>query len=231
MNANLDYIGKELDYFRHATRYKQYYTEEISKIIPEIFGLVEIGSGIGSNSPFFRSISAEYLGIEPDKSLVLKARQIYPQFNFLQGDVKLLGTIGFAFNCVAYIDVLEHIKFDSNELMEVAKSLKYQDFLILLVPAHNILFSNFDKSVGHHRRYEKGDFLSLNLDNLNLISIKELDSIGYFLSRLSKIFFNSSNIKLWQVRLWDFLIPLSRKIDYLFSNKLGKSILVIYKKL
>ena len=186
MNANLDYIGQELDYFQHATRWKKYWTEEISKIIPEIFGLVEIGSGIGSNSPFFKSISGEYLGIEPDKSLVSKACQIYPRFNFLQGDVKLLGTIEFAFNCVAYIDVLEHIEFDLNELTEVTQSLKDQDFLILLVPAHNILFSDFDKSVGHFRRYEKSDFLSLNIDNLKLLNIKELDSIGYVLSRLSK---------------------------------------------
>ena len=230
MNANLDYIGQELDYFQHATRWKKYWTEEISKIIPEIFGLVEIGSGIGSNSPFFKSISGEYLGIEPDKSLVSKACQIYPRFDFLQGDVKLLGTIEFAFNCVAYIDVLEHIEFDLNELTEVTQSLKDQDFLILLVPAHNILFSDFDKSVGHFRRYEKSDFLSLNIDNLKLLNIKELDSIGYVLSRLSKLFFNSSKLNLWQVKLWDFLIPISRKIDYLIGNRIGKSILVVYKK-
>ena len=28
-------------------------------------------------------------------------------------------------------------------------------FLIILVPAHNKLYSNLDKAVGHYKRYEK----------------------------------------------------------------------------
>ena len=51
------------------------------------------------------------------------------------------------------------------------------------------------------------------------------------LSLLSKL--TSSDYKKrfeQKIKVWDFLIPLSKKIDYLINNLFGKSLLVILKK-
>ena len=64
-----------------------------------------------------------------------------------------------------YLHVLEHIEDDKNELNEVFKKLKSNGVLIIMVPQHQSLYSNFDKYVGHFRRYEM-EFFTPNLINL-----------------------------------------------------------------
>ena len=55
-----------------------------------------------------------------------------------------------------------------------------------MVPAHQSIDSNLDKAVGHHRRYEK-NFSTWFLGLTRKVYI--LDSVGYFLYFLNKIFF------------------------------------------
>ena len=65
----------------------------------------------------------------------------------------------------------------------------------------------------------------------NKIYLKYYDSIGYFLSLISNIL--STNYKKnfdYKVKVWNFLIPLSKIIDFLICNLFGKSLLIIIKK-
>ena len=65
----------------------------------------------------------------------------------------------------------------------------------------------------------------------NKISFYYIDSIGYFLSLLSK--FSSNNYKQnfgFKILVWDFLISVSKIIDKLLFYKLGKSLIVIIEK-
>ena len=84
------------------------------------------------------------------------------------------------FDTIIYFHVLEHIKDHRNELKEAMKRLNKNGKLIILVPAHQKMYSNLDKVVGHYRRYEKKFFLSEIFKRLSKIEFKYLDSLGIF---------------------------------------------------
>ena len=57
-------------------------------------------------------------------------------------------------------DVLEHIEEDSKEVINSYNLLKDGGELIVLSPSYQYLFSPFDSSVGHFRRYDKSTISS-----------------------------------------------------------------------
>ena len=128
--------------------------------------------------------------------------------------------------------MLEHIKDDKKEIFEATKKLKKNGHLIFIVPAHQKMYSRLDKLVGHHRRYEI-NFFKKQFLLLKLLDLRFLDSMGYILYYLNKIFFKKekypSKLKIF---IWDKIFtPLSFIIDFITLYKFGKCILVIYKKL
>ena len=100
-----------------------------------------------------------------------------------------------------------------------------------MVPAHQKIYSNLDKAVGHFRRYEK-EFFKNDFFNMKLINFKFLDSIGYVLYFLNRIFFKKetfpSKLKIF---LWDKIFtPVTVIVDFFTNYKMGKCIVAIYKK-
>ena len=60
-----------------------------------------------------------------------------------------------SFQVVIMLDVLEHIEDDIACLLEARRVLSRGGIALLTVPAHQFLFSSWDKVLGHHRRYSK----------------------------------------------------------------------------
>ena len=59
------------------------------------------------------------------------------------------------YDVIILFDVIEHIQNDSEFLNKALRHLKKNGLLVISVPAHNFLYSKFDKEVGHIRRYNK----------------------------------------------------------------------------
>lgn len=57
------------------------------------------------------------------------------------------------YDMVVMLDVLEHIIDDLDFLQTAIKYLKKDGLIVVGVPAHQTLFSIYDKQVGHYRRY------------------------------------------------------------------------------
>jgi hypothetical protein len=57
------------------------------------------------------------------------------------------------FDSILYIDVIADVR---PEFQRAVRHLRRSGFLIVLAPAHQFLFSPFDTSVAHHRRYNTG---------------------------------------------------------------------------
>lgn len=60
-----------------------------------------------------------------------------------------------SFQVVIMLDVIEHIKDDIACLYEARQVLSRGGMAVLTVPAHQFLFSSWDKILGHYRRYSK----------------------------------------------------------------------------
>ena len=136
------------------------------------------------------------------------------------------------YDSILYLDVLEHIENDHQEIIKAFNSLKDGGKLIINVPAFQHLYSNFDKDVKHFRRYSKKTLLNL-IKNLNYLSyeLKYYDSLGYILSLMSKLFTkNYKNNFNKKIKLWNSLIPLSKILDTLIFHIFGKSLILIITK-
>ena len=101
-----------------------------------------------------------------------------------------------------------------------------------MVPAHQKIYSNLDRAVGHFRRYEI-EFFNKNFKSLKKINVKFLDTMGYFLYLFNKFFFKKEVYpSKFKIFIWDKIFtPLTVIVDFIFRYRFGKCILVIYKKL
>lgn len=231
--SSTTYLGTELDAFAHASNWKQYLRHVVS---PYLKGRVlEVGGGIGTTTSAFRSgAQTSWTALEPDAELAERLRE---RASGLPHPVRIVvGTLDAiraepSFDCVIYIDVLEHIRADADELRQAAARLAPQGTIVVLSPAHQALYTPFDEAIGHYRRYDRSSLRAITPAGTTLVDLRYLDSAGLSLSVGNRVFLKSASPTVAQVQLWDrWCIPISRRIDPWFGNRLGKSILAVWQR-
>ena len=215
--------------FDEANFHRKYCMSFIKKYIRG--DVLEVGAGCGS---FTEDYINDYLQIfltETDnKNFEDLNRKFKEKKNVTISNDKI-SKINKKFDTILYLHVLEHIEDDMEELKSVYKRLKDEGNLIIIVPRHQKLYSNFDKSIGHFRRYEL-NFFKLDLVNLKRKVLISIDSLGYILYFLNKLFFKDekfpSKLKIF---IWDKIFtPFTIVIDFLTRYKFGKCIIAVYNK-
>ena len=229
------YPGEELALFEKAVNWKRYFA---SRVLPYIKGDVfENGAGIGGTTLLLNNekVTQWVLG-EPDTDMQqllqqkIKDKLLPANCTLHKGTIDTLNP-GQQFDCIIYIDVLEHIENDKAEVEKAAAHLKPGGYLIVLSPAFNGLFSPFDKAIGHYKRYTKKTLAAVASASLQKEKLHYLDSVGYFASVMNKLFLKQSYPTHRQVQLWDkWMVPVSKITDPLFFHSFGKSILAVWKK-
>lgn len=233
--GEITYIGNELELFQHATVWKRYYANFLK---PNIKGnVLEVGAGIGSTTRYLCDGSqAKWLCLEPDPFLFEKLQNkiqnkelpsccyaVKGVTSDLQKDIK--------FDTILYIDVIEHIENDPAELRQAREILTAGGHLIVVVPAYQFLYSPFDKTIGHYRRYNKKKLLLAAPGDLQLQKLFYLDSVGLVASMMNKYFLKQDYPTIKQINFWNkFMIPISKTMDRIVNYKLGKTLVGIWKK-
>ena len=224
----IQYDGFELDHFDSASNFRKYQISLITKFIKGNF--LEVGAGKGGLIPFYKNLIKDITIIEPEKKLfrILKKNYSNKKFKIKNQTIK---NIKKKYDTIIYYDVLEHIKKDLNETRLAATKLNKNGYLIFSVPAYQIFYSSFDKSVGHYKRYNKQDFIILGKKTgLKIEKLAYYDSVGFLFLVLNKLFsLKQTNLKN-KIYLWNLLMPISRFIDFLTFNKFGKSLLCVFRK-
>ena len=225
----MKYPGAELDNFDKATIWRKYIFFQIKKFIKG--NVLEVGAGIGSFTNNYKNLPNKITlsQIDQENLSLIKKKFKDANINFT-GD--LTKNIKRNFDTIMYLNVLEHIEDDTKEINEAFQKLNPGGFLVILVPAHNNLYSEFDKAIGHFRRYEIKYFRNLKVNNSKLIKLNFLDSAGYFLYYINKIFFKKevypSKLKIY---IWDkFFTPITFILDKILFYKFGKNILYVIQK-
>jgi len=100
------------------------------------------------------------------------------EVDVLATDVAGAGSHG-PFEAAVLINVLEHIEDDDGALRDLASALHPGGRLILWVPAFESLYSDFDRRVGHHRRYRVPELRAkLTTAGLELVEIRYVNAAG-----------------------------------------------------
>ena len=235
-NDKFKYIGEELMLFAAACNWKKYVAQILQPLING--HVLEVGAGIGASTcSLYTGKEVSWTCLEPDFKLADRLSENIRK-NCFPNSISVYIIIGIIaalpsdlmYDTILYIDVLEHIEDDSAELRNACKHLSFGGRLIVLSPAHQWLFSPFDRAIGHHRRYDRRTLKKAGPKNLRLTRIHYLDCVGLIVSFANRIFLRSSIPSYRQIQFWDgVVIPLSKLVDPLFGYQVGKTIIAVWE--
>ncbi|MFC1734786.1 methyltransferase domain-containing protein [Candidatus Hydrogenedentota bacterium] len=233
--SDFNYTGSELDLFAEAANWKSYWSAQCQEYVTG--DVLEVGAGLGANTPLFcNQAHRSWTCLEPDPRLAgliqtsVEKKSLPADIKIIVGALKTLGTKE-SFDSILYIDVLEHIENDEEELDLAAQFLRPNGKLVVLAPAHRWLSSDFDVSLGHFRRYDRKSLSGLGKNCLKIRLVRYLDSVGLFASLANRLFLRQSAPTSSQIKFWDnYMISCSRLIDPLTRYRFGKSILMVWER-
>jgi len=233
--TDFQYVGSELELFAAVHNWKSYWSQRIQ---PFVTGdVLEVGAGIGSNTPFLDpGGNGRWVCLEPDSRLIDRLTRNLGQTASRRRHETVSGTLqsldaSQKFDTIIYIDVLEHIENDREELERAASHLRAGGRIIVLSPAHQRLFTPFDAAIGHYRRYNRPMLRNISPPNLRMEQLIYLDSAGLLLSTANLLLLRQSMPTKAQLRFWDqYIIPISRILDRGLFHSVGKSIMGIWRR-
>lgn len=234
-NLETSYIGEELDLFALATHWKAYVKAELGEYL--VGNVLEVGAGIGGTTAALNDGRAKcWVCLEPDSKQAQRLRRLVLQrcdpgvTLFVAGSLTTFIEKPY-FDCVLYIDVLEHVADDRRQIDMAAKLVRPGGYIVILSPAHQWLFSNFDKAIGHLRRYNKRALRALRPPGWHEQKLMYLDSVGVALSLGNAIVLRQKLPTQSQIMIWDRLcVPISRILDRALCGNFGRSVLAVWRK-
>ncbi len=152
-------------------------------------GILEIGAGIGNiTSCFENSLDKRVILVEIMDEFLEVLEERYgrrKEFRILKCDVSDESFVdlvkGSKIATVLCINVLEHIQDDLKALSNIRKVIENDANFIILAPAFKLLFSRWDKAVGHYRRYNKKGLLDLlDVSGFKVEEVYYMNFVGFF---------------------------------------------------
>ena len=199
--------------------------------------ILEVGSGIGNISEryvrdgrdiFLSDIRDNYcghlrerFGANPHCKGVRNIDLVHPQFETEYSDLLA------SFDGVFALNVVEHIQDDSQAVANATKLLKKGGRLVVLVPAYQSLYNNFDRALEHYRRYTEGSLKHIFTKN----NLQVTDSQYFNCAAIAGWWFSGSLMKKevipsGQMKVYDMLVPVFKIVDAVLMNKVGISVIV-----
>ena len=173
-----NYPSEATEKFDNAKFHRKYCMSFVKKFIQG--EVLEVGAGCGSFTRDYFNSDLNITLTETDQKNYEDLKRFFYKKNNVTITNNKIFNIDKKFDTILYLHVLEHIEEDRKELESAYEKLKKGGRLIIMVPKHQKLYSNFDKAIGHFRRYEL-DFFEKNLVNLERKLLISLDSVGYIL--------------------------------------------------
>lgn len=226
------YAGTELEVFAGAHRWKAYWAEFLRPFLGR--RVLEVGAGLGANTAALRhSAVRRWTCLEPDLSLARRIERARLSEDggccwVVAGTISAVSPHAF-FDTIVFLDVLEHVSDDRAQLEEARLRMAPGGALVVLAPAHQFLYSPFDRAIGHYRRYDVTRLRSVVPPDLRERLLVYLDAAGLLLSLGNRLLLRSSSPTARQIAFWDrAVVPVSRRVDRWFGYRVGKSILGVW---
>lgn len=138
-----------------ATHYRDWLLELAG---PHLGGrILEVGSGRGTYSPFLRALGTSLVAVEPAAGGAEETRRRLASVDSCEVVEGVLADVDGAqrFDSAVMLNVLEHIDDDRGTLVELRGRLDEGGTLVVWVPAFPALLGEFDRRIGHVRRYRR----------------------------------------------------------------------------
>jgi SAM-dependent methyltransferase len=211
-------------------RYNTWMFEQIAPHVGD--RVLEVGSGIGNMSAFMQDrtrlaltdVSDEYLALLRER---FGEREGVSVDHWDLNDDAPASLPAGGFDTVICLNVLEHIREDKAALERMRELLAPGGKLVLLVPAHQLLFNGFDEGLSHFRRYDKPGLSKLLAETGFRVRqtwyFNFLGAIGWF---VNGNLLRKKILPTGQMKLFDLLVPLL-KLERLVPLPFGISVIAV----
>ena len=226
-----------LQAIKEADAFNRWMYEQIASFIES--PVLEIGSGIGNiskcclnegHSLVMTDIRTEYIDFL--KENFSEQQQNIVRLDLVDEDFDEKHKSQFGkFKTVFALNVIEHIENDRLAIYNATKLLCDGGKLIVLVPAHAMLYNKIDRNLFHFKRYGFRDLSELmQAAPLKLEIVKGFNGLGIAAWVYGGLFSRNGVIAGGDMKLYNRLVPIAKWIDRLTFFKLGLSLIAVSRK-
>lgn len=223
-----------LNQLAELDRYNHWIYEQIAGAIgPRV---LEVGSGTGNITQFLCANGGQVVATDVVPSYRSGLQRMFAaSANVQVGQFDLNAPapaefVAEPFDTVICLNVLEHIEDDLFALGQMRDTLKPGGKLVLLVPAHQLLYGEFDRAVGHFRRYERRELLDkLERAGFAVHKMKFFSLLATLPWLVNGRIFKRDYLPTGQANLANRLVPLL-KLEKLIGPPCGLSLIAIAQK-
>lgn len=198
---------------------------------------IELGSGLGDHAAEWLKMGTKRItllersAIRVDALRRLFANDTRVEVQEVDSDNKI-GLDESSYSCFISLNVLEHLNDDKAIFDTAYRVLQDDGLFVAFVPAHNFLFSRFDKNIGHLRRYSKNLMRNRMIDaGFEVEEIRSVNFAGWFTWLIGMRMLRLSPKDGALLTIWDrVIVPLSSVSERLITPPFGQSIIAIGKK-
>jgi SAM-dependent methyltransferase len=199
--------------------------------------ILEIGSGIGNISQYYLTDNRRIMLSDIRDNYCAYLDKKFSELPHCEG-VRLINLVHPDFDATYYdllnsfdgvfaLNVVEHIQDDVLAIANAKKLLKKGGRLVILVPAYQSLYNNFDRALEHYRRYTEGSLKDIFKKN----NLQIVHSQYFNLAAIAGWWFSGSILKKeiipgGQMKLYNALVPIFKILDKMAFNKIGLSVIV-----
>jgi SAM-dependent methyltransferase len=139
--------------------------------------------------------------------------------------------IGFEIDTVLAMNVLEHVEDDIESIKTISDTIRPGGKIILICPAQTLLYNALDRSFGHYRRYDKRKIISLaSTIQAKIIELRYFNPYGIMGWVFNGSVLKRGTLPRYQTKIFNSVIPLLKRIDYIISWPAGLSVLAVLEK-
>lgn len=219
-----------LEHLAGAVNYRRWFVElALPWLGPEP---LEIGAGRGDHAAELLAAGCRVTVAESDPKRLAELDRRFADSEVRTISLTLPGRPGRPYTGAVAMNVLEHIADDAGALASMAEAVVPGGHVVVIVPAFPSAMSDFDRAIGHHRRYRRRDLAQLaSTAELEVVQLRYLNPIGliawYVLVRLMGRTPSDGPL----LRAFDRLVvPISRKLETKWSAPFGQSLLLVGRR-
>lgn len=234
-SSNYSDPGKvTLDALEQAPRFNAWMYESVRPFLGS--RVAELGVGRGNLSKFIRQHASVLLtDYRTDYLEELQAKwRHHPNLQIGKLDLNLPADYeqlrAFAPESIVFLNVLEHLEDDRAVLANLFEVAPPGSRVVVLVPYNSKLFSEFDRTLGHFRRYDRGELEGrMRAAGFTIETQFFFNKVGVLAWYVANTLGGQGSLKPWQLKLYNFLTPLFRVLDKVLPTS-GLSTIVVGRK-